>query len=186
MTTIMVMRHGEKPLGEGPPHGVDGDGNPDPESLTPRGWQRAGALLGLFVHGPGAVLSAASLPTPSHLVASLVVTESGSHRARETLDPLAARLNLTIDMRFSKAQVSELAQAAVAAHGVVLIAWEHHIIPSLAAAIAGRPDGIPEAWPDDRYDLIWIFEPTPGATGLRFRQVAQGLLAGDRLEVIAV
>jgi hypothetical protein len=186
MTTIMVMRHGEKPLGDGPPHGVDGDGNPDPESLTPRGWQRAGALLSLFPHDAGAARSLRSLATPTHLFASHLVTATGSRRTRETLDPLAARLNLAIDMRFNKLQVSELAQAAIGAGGVNLIAWEHHMIPSLAAAIVGRTDGIPVVWPDDCYDVIWIFEPAVGGAGFAFRQVAQQLLAGDRTEVIAV
>ncbi len=46
-SVVMLVRHAEKPLGAGPPHGVTIDGTPDPESLTPRGWQRAGALVAL-------------------------------------------------------------------------------------------------------------------------------------------
>jgi len=33
---VMLIRHAEKPLGEGPPFGVTDDGVVDPESLTPR------------------------------------------------------------------------------------------------------------------------------------------------------
>lgn len=43
-----MIRHGEKPPDSPPPHGVDVDGEHDPHSLVPRGWQRAGALATLF------------------------------------------------------------------------------------------------------------------------------------------
>jgi hypothetical protein len=45
---VMIIRHAEKPLTPDPPHGVSIDGLADPDSQTPRGWQRAGALVGLF------------------------------------------------------------------------------------------------------------------------------------------
>lgn len=47
--TITIIRHGEKPTGE--KHsalGVDLQGKERPDSLTPRGWQRAGALAVLL------------------------------------------------------------------------------------------------------------------------------------------
>jgi hypothetical protein len=47
--SIAFVRHAEKQLGAGPPCGVLVDGTPDPDSLIPRDWQRAGALVGLFV-----------------------------------------------------------------------------------------------------------------------------------------
>jgi hypothetical protein len=49
---IMLMRHGEKPVAQGvAPFGVTADGVHCVHSLTPRGWQRAGALIALFVNG---------------------------------------------------------------------------------------------------------------------------------------
>src|ERR1700694_5331160 len=45
---IMLIRHGEKPVGSGPPFGIDSNSNPDGESLTGQGWERAGALVELF------------------------------------------------------------------------------------------------------------------------------------------
>ncbi len=185
MTTIMVIRHAEKPVGDGSPHGVDINGDPDPQSLTPRGWQRAGALVNLFSGGPATSVRSTALPTPTHLFASMVAIGSSSRRPRETLDPLAERLGLTINTRFAKPQVPDLARAAMAADGVVLIAWEHNLIPSLAAAIRGSAEGIPQVWPDDRYDVIWIFEPSQESPGHLFLQHPQRLLAGDRAEVIA-
>ena len=175
--TIYLIRHAEKPLGAGPPHGVDIDGNQDPESLTPRGWQRAGAIVSLFGGGPaGSSADAAPFPPPTHLFASLVGAGSSSRRPRQTLDPLAERLGLEVDTRFLKPQIAELAAAAVATDGVVLIAWEHHLIPALTSAILGSASGLPTIWPDDRYDMVWIVDVATRA----FRQVPQLLLAGDR------
>lgn len=186
MPTILLIRHAEKPLGEAPPHGVDIDGNPDPESLTPRGWQRAGALVAYFAPAAGASPRETSLPTPTHLFASLVAAGSSSRRPRETLQPLAEHLGLEVDTRFAKSQLPELARAAMATDGVALIAWEHHLIPSLAVAILGGSERLPVSWPDDRYDVTWVLERSAPATAYAFRQAPQLLLAGDRADLIEV
>ena len=58
---IYVIRHGEKPAdpsptsAPGPPFGVDVNGNQNAHSLLPRGWQRSGALAGLFDPAVGAL-----------------------------------------------------------------------------------------------------------------------------------
>jgi hypothetical protein len=41
----MIIRHGEKPAGDGSDAGVSPEGNADAEDLTVRGWQRSGALV---------------------------------------------------------------------------------------------------------------------------------------------
>lgn len=46
MTTILLIRHAEKPDGQN--QGVTEQGGNDPDSLIPRGWQRAGALASFF------------------------------------------------------------------------------------------------------------------------------------------
>ena len=46
-TTIMLVRHAEKPTTP-PPKGVDENGADDKNSLIVRGWQRAGALTPFF------------------------------------------------------------------------------------------------------------------------------------------
>ena len=48
---------------EGPDLGIDETGGQDPESLTPRGWQRAGALAVFFG-------SKAGLPAPDRIYAA--------------------------------------------------------------------------------------------------------------------
>jgi hypothetical protein len=62
---IYIIRHGEKPADPPPvapgqtppapvpPYGVDFQGNQNPHSLLPRGWQRSGALAALFDSATG-------------------------------------------------------------------------------------------------------------------------------------
>jgi hypothetical protein len=70
--------------------------------------------------------------------------------------------------------------------GVVLICWEHDHIPSLASslpAVAGTV--IPQAWPGDRFDVIWTFTLAPGTPAqYAFTQIPQQLLSGDANTVI--
>ena len=174
----MLVRHAEKPLNDGPPHGVTVDGEPDPESLTPRGWQRAGALVGLFASG--------RLPTPTHLFASQIGSQGASKRPRETLVPLADRLGLPVDSRFSKDDVEPLAAALRTIDGVALVAWEHHRIPLIVAALGCSGADVPAIWPDDRYDVVWVLARPAEGVAYTFRQVAENLLAGDRTDGIAV
>jgi hypothetical protein len=112
----------------------------------------------------------------------MVGAGSSSRRPRQTLDPLAERLGLEVDTRFLKPQLSELAAAAVATDGVALIAWEHHLIPALTNAILGGASGVPQVWPDDRFDMVWVCDVAHRA----LHQVPQTLLAGDRSEPFTV
>ncbi len=45
---IMLIRHAERPNADKSLRGVGFDGRKDKESLTVRGWQRAGALARFF------------------------------------------------------------------------------------------------------------------------------------------
>jgi hypothetical protein len=181
-THIVLIRHAEKPLGTVAPYGVDEEGRIDAESLTPRGWQRAGALVRFLVSpdgGPGS----SGLPIPTHLCASQVGPGSSSRRPMQTLAPLAARLGLAIDVRFRKQELDGLAVAISAIDGVVVISWEHHLLPSLANSLLSGAPMVPQVWPDDRFDIAWVLEPAGAAP--RFMQVPQELLAGDSGQVIS-
>jgi hypothetical protein len=182
--SISLMRHAEKQLGVGPPRGVLVDGSPDPESLTPRGWQRAGALIGLFV--PRAdERGAAVLPTPTHLFASEVGQHSHSRRPLETLRPLSERLGRPLEEPFVQDELDRLVEVIRACDGDVLVAWEHKRIPLIANQLVGDGSTVPQVWPDDRFDLVWVFELDPAVGGFHLRQAPQLLLAGDRAEPIA-
>jgi hypothetical protein len=184
-TSINVIRHAEKQLADAPPYSVSADGILDPESLTPRGWQRAGALIGLFVTRPDDD-RAGVLPTPSHLFASALGPHSQSRRPRETLQPLSDRLRLPINEQFVQDDLDDLVKAILACDGHVLVAWEHKRIPLIANRLIGVESTVPQVWPGDRYDLVWVMEPDPNSGTLRLRQLPQLLLAGDRAELIPV
>jgi hypothetical protein len=182
--SISLIRHAEKQLGEGPPYGVSADGSRDPESLTPRGWQRAGALVGLFT--PRADRrGAAILPTPTLLFASEVGPQSHSRRPLETLLPLSERLGLALDQPLLRDDLDRLVEVILACDGDVLVAWEHKRLPLIANRLVGEESSVPQLWPDDRFDLVWVFEPDSTGGSWRLRQVPQLLLAGDRAEPIA-
>jgi hypothetical protein len=174
---IMVIRHGEKPTDSA--QGVSSSGTDDDHDLIVQGWQRAGALACLFAPARGA-LQSPELATPKFLFAS----DDSSHRPKETITPLAAKLNLKINLGFGKGQETALVAAAKAAAGVVLIAWQHENIPDIGNAITCNKATVPQKWPGTRFDVVWIFDLNPTSGTYNFTQVPQRLLAGDENSVI--
>ncbi|MGG1948113.1 hypothetical protein AB1286_25460 [Trinickia sp. NRRL B-1857] len=181
-TKIMLIRHAEKPVDNLVGVGLDGTANA--EDLIVQGGQRAGALIGLF-DPPAGKGCRTGLATPQHLFAAGVGKHSESLRPEHTIDPLSAKLKIETDTRYLKGDEGKLAVAAMAAGGVVLVAWEHQNIPKIAEAIF--PNGpYPHQWPEHRFDVVWVFDRTATGAGWAFSQVPQLLLAGDDSSVIAV
>jgi len=176
--SVSLIRHAEKQLGDVPPRSVSIDGELDPASLTPRGWQRAGALIGLFVPRPDG--TGALRPTPTHLFASKLGPHGKSQRPRETLEPLSERIGVDIDASHVQDDLDGLVRAIRRCDGHVLVAWEHRRIPVIAARLVGQPSMVPTVWPDDRYDVIWVLEPMEHGGGLVLRQIPELLLSGDQ------
>lgn len=183
--SITLIRHGEKP-GETnpgqPPMGVNENGLPDPSSLTPRGWQRAGALAARL--GGAQVLSPFARPTALFAPA---YPDGAPHRPGETLLPLARRLNLSIQTPVQKGQEALLVSGSLLAQDGqdILVCWEHHHIPAIVAAlipVLGITDGsLPaqgQVWPDADFCSALIF--TRQAAGkYALIQTSQDLLDGD-------
>lgn len=170
----MLIRHAEKqpedPPGP-PPYGIKANGKKKRYSLTVRGWQRSGALVPFFCAPKPPV------ETPSSIYASAVTDdndETKSRRPQETVTPLAQRLGIEINASHTIGQEAQLAAAIQSRSGVVLVAWEHKHIPLLAAALK---TSAPSAWPDDRFDVVWILTMERGE--YFFAAVNQSLLAGD-------
>src|SRR5215831_19514794 len=91
---LMLIRNAERPAGEA--QGVMPDGTPSSQALTVRGWQRAGALVGLFdadphLTRPRAIYAVRDRPTGERLK---------SLRALQTVMPLAEKLHLPINTSF--------------------------------------------------------------------------------------
>ena len=178
-TRIMVIRHAEKPVPDGAP-GIALDGSPDEKSLSEAGWDRAKRLVAYFsqptvpgIERPDAIFAASP--------------EVGSKRPAETVTPLAnalwppperARRFLTT---IPKDDVASLAAAIMAANGVVLVSWEHLVLPAAVAALPNSP-ATPAKWPRDRFDVVWVLTPEGG--GWDFQQVPQLLCPGDQNSVI--
>src|ERR1700758_1488425 len=84
----MLIRHAEKPQ-PGGDDGVDASGKPDPHSLTPRGWQRAGAGAELFAPS---LERAPALPKPTAIFASAPNPAAArSRRPLQTISLLAEK-----------------------------------------------------------------------------------------------
>jgi broad specificity phosphatase PhoE len=172
MSTIYVIRHGEKP--DGANQGVDITGAADQESLIPRGWQRAGALASFF--GPRGML-----PAPDRIYAAAA---GKSKRSIETVTPLARKLKKDPIETYTKGDEASLVAEIAGLEGTTLVCWRHEGIPEIAKLIAGGTDGIPDPWPKDRFDVVWRFTREGKGKPWAFDQVCQGLLSGDGTQPI--
>ena len=177
-TKIMLMRHAEKPAKDGPPYGVTLEGERNKESLQPRGWQRAGALANLFAPTNGHVLNAA-LAKPQSLYASKPLRRKGSRRPLETITPLAEKLAIRVNSNYERSDIEGVMEEVFACRGVVLMCWQREYIPQIASYILGTEKGVPPLWPEDRFDMIWVFDLDRRAGTYRFKQIPQRLLMGD-------
>ena len=110
---------------------------------------------------------------------------SKSCRPEQTITPLSQLLGsaVPLNLNFVKGEEQQVAAAAMACTGVVLIAWQHEDIPAIAEAILGKTGVVPATWPGNRFDVVWVFNLGPNS-GYSFSQVPQMLLAGDLSSVI--
>src|SRR6185436_5110990 len=181
-TKIMLIRHAEKPPSNPPPHGVDTNGDHDSESLIVQGWQRAGALGVFFAPSVGPFQNS-KIATPATIYASQIAKGSESERPQETVSPLIAKLGsgVATNFNFPKGQEQDAANSALACSGVVLICWEHQNIPLITKwfpTSKNNPNPVPTAWPNGRYDVVWVFD-LHSSGGYHFYEEPQLLLAGD-------
>ena len=207
-TEILLLRHAEKPGECCEDVGLGPDGRPDPESLTIRGWQRAGGLAALLAPGPftallapgplAALLAPGPLAAPASPVPRLLrpdrihasaFRKGGGHsrRPEQTVLPLAAKLEQVVDLRWALHGEEAFGAALSAQVGVVvLVCWQHQGLPALARAVAA-PQRLPELpdgweWPKNRFDVIWSLRRERPGDIWRFSQHCQLLLAGDQAQ----
>ena len=145
-TKIMIIRHAEKPDDPAGIGGVAPNGAADAEELTVRGWQRAGALIGLFAP-PSARFADPHLALPCVIFASGTGHHSKSLRPQHTVTPLAEKIGSKVNVTHLKGDEKALVTDAIATNGVVLIAWEHEAIPTIANLIIGNQTTCPQSWP---------------------------------------
>jgi len=156
------------------------DGARSAESLAVRGWQRAGALCLLF--GSAEIAQSRGLSVPQVLYACNPDKKgqggTKSRRSKQTLIPLAQRLDFKIRADWVKGQEEDLCRDVLKQTGAVLIAWSHEKIPDIAAFIPGG--NIPQTrnWEDERFDLVWVFDLLPSGE-YSFHVIHQDLLSDD-------
>jgi len=182
-TKIILLRHAEKPAKDKEPYGVTPTGEHSKESLSVRGWQRAGALTNLFAPANGH-FQHISLAKPQFLYASKPLRRKGSRRPIETITPLAEKLAIEINSDFQRSDFEDMVQEVVALKGVVLICWQREYLPDIASLILDSKDIAPLDWPEDRFDLFWVFDLERASSRYRFKQVPQKLLGGDLTTLI--
>lgn len=174
----MFIRHAEKPGEDGPPHGVNHLGEHDSHSLSVQGWTRAGALAPLFALAPSA--SHPGIVVPQRIVATKSTHDYTSTREVDTATPLARRLGIPIDESYDHSEAKELSRTILADPRPTLVVWHHGSMSGLLAHFPIRNrDDMPEHWPEDRFDLIWLLVRDPAEQDYRFRAVPQALLSGD-------
>lgn len=180
---IIMARHGEKPADHGTPFGVDHHGRTDEHSLSVAGWMRAGALAALFGQLPSA--GHPGLVRPGRVYATGPTADAKSMRETHTAQPTADRLHLALDASFQHGHEARLAAAVCAQDEDALIVWHHGGLADLVRHFDLVNDGdVPDAWPEDRYDLFWILTREPGdSETFRFAALPQRLFGGDADEV---
>lgn len=175
---IMLIRHAEKPDRDGEPFGVTEKGHRNREALAVRGWQRAGALATLFAP-TDAKFQHRALARPKFLFASKPLQRKGSRRPIQTIRPLAQKLEIDINSDFQRADYESMLEDVFSCKGVVLVCWQREYIPQIASRILGEDSRAPADWPEDRYDIIWVFDLNKSSGRYTFKQVPQKLLSCD-------
>ncbi|VTZ26699.1 conserved hypothetical protein [Methylocella tundrae] len=178
---IMLIRHSERPDPDKGTRGVSLDGRKDKESLSVRGWQRAGALVRFFAPVDDRFVRPA-LARPRILFACKAAAQDPSLRPQHTLVPLAELLKIEFNRDHFNGEEQALVQKVLASDGPALIAWKHDGMHAIANAILGDKTTAPQHWPYERYDLVWIFDRA--GEHWAFSQIPQLLLDGDSAEPI--
>jgi hypothetical protein len=161
---VIIIRHGEKPK----------NGN----QLSPRGFQRAQALVGFFEHN--SAVTQYGTPVAIYAMEQNPNNDDDSVRAAETVTPLAQALGLQINESYPKDDYQPLVQEIMAAPAyagrMVLICWEHSVIPMIAQAFGATQ--APAEWPKAEFDRAWIIDFS-GNRVVDFKNIPQDVLPGD-------
>lgn len=144
-----IVRHGEKP--------AQGLGQ-----LSCKGLSRSLALASVLSsrYGKPAVIYA---PNPSVKKADKGVLYAYV-RPLATIEPLAIRAGLPVNVDWGMADISSLAETLLAGtEGTQVVAWEHHFAEKLAiqllSSLGGKPETVP-SWDGLDFDSIYVIRVT--------------------------
>ena len=148
-TTIVIVRHGEKP--------VQGLGQ-----LSCQGLNRSLALAPVLLSNYGKPVA---IYAPNPAVKKIDKGASYAYiRPLATIEPLAIRVGLPVNVDWGMADVTQLAKVLLATtEGTQVVAWEHHLAEKLAkhllAALGGNTTEVPN-WSDTDFDSIYVIRIT--------------------------
>lgn len=161
---VIIIRHGEKP--------------PTGDELSQQGRERAAALVPYFL-GREEVLR---FKTPAAIYAQAPKKEGSSLRPLQTVQGLADALKLEVVQKYTHddfpKMVDEIRANPAYKGKMVLICWEHHVIPEIAHALGAKD--APKKF-HDVYDRTWILT-FKGGDKVTFEDVPQRLMYGDSKE----
>lgn len=152
---LIVLRHAEKSGDRSDPH------------LSLPGRNRAEALVRYIP---------ATFGKPEFLIAAR--TSLRSRRPVETLEPLAAALQLEVGAKFDDADYDDLIEALrdkKRYRGKLgVICWRHSELPSLLAALGAAPETFPAPWDEADYTtLVELTFPGTGEVSAKRLQMAR-------------
>jgi len=174
---IMIIRHAEKPTKDDEA-GILYNGKQSEDSLTVKGWQRAGALAQFFRN------ATANIDTPTELYSCSLYNDHHALRCLETITPLADSLNIQVHTTIPRGDEAKMAILAKESDGIVLICWEHSVIHLIANNIVDC-ELVPQDWPGERFDMVYVFDLQPDHS-YKFTQVPQMALKGDGSELFNI
>jgi hypothetical protein len=97
----------------------------------------------------------------------------------ETLTPLADKLAIEINTDYPRGDFEVMLEEVFSCRGVVMICWQREYIPEIALKILDDRRIAPSNWPEDRFDMVWVFDLDKISGRYRFKQVPQRLMMGD-------
>ena len=148
-TTIVIVRHGEKP--------AQGLGQ-----LSCQGFNRSLALAPVLLSNYGKPVA---IYAPNPAVKKIDKGVSYAYiRPLATIEPLAIRVGLPVNVDWGMAEVTQLAEVLLAqTEGTLVVAWEHHFAEKLAkhllTVLGGNSTEVPD-WTDTDFDSIFVVRVT--------------------------
>lgn len=144
-TTIVIVRHGEKP--------AQGLGQ-----LSCRGLSRSLALAPVLLSRYGKPVA---IYAPNPAIKKIDKGVSYAYvRPLATIEPLAIRTGLPVNIDWGMTDIAPLADALLArTEGTQVVAWEHHLAEKLAkhllVELGGDPAEVPD-WGNTDFDSIYV------------------------------
>lgn len=155
-TTIVIVRHGEKP--------AQGLGQ-----LSCKGLNRSLALPAVLLPRYGSPLA---VYAPNPAVKKIDDGVAYAYvRPLATIEPLAIQAGLSVNIEWSMKDIEQLAgQLLAQPDGTLIVAWEHHwgekLARRLLASSGGNPAEVP-VWDDADFDSIYVVRISGSTRGLR-------------------